>query len=125
MNWKLFVVAVCAAFGVSALQSVEAKTTKEIRAECRAEAGTRGGGDRTRFVKDCVAQKKAANKATKKTAKVTKTVASEKQLAQRAKMRSCSAEFRKTGKPKAERRAFMSACMKSYLNLELRRKKQV
>jgi hypothetical protein len=112
MNLKLIAFAACSAFTLAIAPSAFAQTAKEIRAECRAEAGARKGAERSQFVKDCVAQKKATNKTNKKTAKVTKTAASEKQLAQRAKMRNCSTEFRKSGKAKSERRAFMSDCLK-------------
>jgi hypothetical protein len=92
--------AVVAAF--TAMPVSSASPAQERRAQCRQEAGDRVGVDRKSFIASCLSAKKAA----------TAKSATPKQLAQRAKMRACSEEFKTAGQPKSARRAFISACLK-------------
>jgi hypothetical protein len=71
-------------------------STAASAASTRAEARTKGA-ERKAFMKDCMAKNAPPKKAPS---------------AQNLKMKSCSADFKATGKPSAERRAFMSGCMK-------------
>ena len=74
-----------------------AATVKEARAMCKTEAGAMKGAERKTFMKSCVAKNRPARAMSP----------------QAMKMKSCSAEFKGSGKAKGERRAFMSACMKA------------
>jgi hypothetical protein len=74
-----------------------AASVAEARALCKTEAGAMKGAERKAFMRDCVAKNRPARPMSP----------------QAMKMKSCSAEFKGSGKPKAERRAFMSACMKA------------
>jgi hypothetical protein len=104
MKIAMIAAAIAGACFISLSPVAQAATTPTQ--DCRAEAGKLKGEARKIFMKDCVSQKRADKKASRKPP-------SEKQLAQRAKMKDCSAKFKDSGKAKSERRAFMSACMKT------------
>ncbi len=89
----------CAAMSAPVFAATPAQ---EMRAQCATDAGSRAGEERKTFVRDCVKAKRAANK----------KPASDKQLAVRAKMKLCSADFKASGKAKEARREFMSGCLK-------------
>jgi hypothetical protein len=84
----------------SATDSAETRT---LRAQCNAEAGARIGAERKAFVRECVRVQRAAKRAQ----------TTDKQLAQREKLRACSAQFRATGQAASERRSFMRSCLKA------------
>ena len=57
---------------------------------CNADAGDKKGDERKAFMKTCLSAKKATPQ---------------------EKMKSCSADFKTTGKPSGERQAFMKTCL--------------
>jgi hypothetical protein len=74
-----------------------ASTRTEARAMCKKDSASMKGTERKAFMKDCMAKNAPPKKAPS---------------AQNMKMKSCSADFKASGKPSSERRAFMSSCMK-------------
>jgi psiF repeat len=74
-----------------------ASTRAEARTMCTKDSAAMKGAERKAFMKDCMAKNAPPKKAPS---------------AQNLKMKSCSADFKATGKPSSERRAFMSSCMK-------------
>ncbi len=74
-----------------------ASTRAEARAMCKKDSAAMKGAERKAFVKDCMAKNAPPKKAPS---------------AQNLKMKTCSADFKATGKPSSERKTFMSTCMK-------------
>ena len=74
-----------------------ASTRAETRVMCKKDSAEMKGAERKAFVKDCMAKNAPPKKAPS---------------AQNMKMKTCSTDFKATGKPSGERRAFMSTCMK-------------
>jgi hypothetical protein len=74
-----------------------ASTRTEARTMCKKDSASMKGAERKAFMKDCMAKNAPPKKAPS---------------AQNLKMKSCSADFKASGKPSSERRAFMSSCMK-------------
>jgi psiF repeat len=74
-----------------------ASTRSEARAMCKKDSASMKGAERKAFMKDCMAKNAPPKKAPS---------------AQNTKMKTCSADFKASGKPSSERRAFMSSCMK-------------
>ena len=74
-----------------------ASTRAEARTMCKKDSASMKGAERKAFVKDCMAKNAPPKKAPS---------------VQNMKMKTCSADFKATGKPSSERRAFMSGCMK-------------
>ena len=67
------------------------------RGKDKKDSASMKGAERKAFMKDCMAKNAPPKKAAS---------------AQNTKMKTCSADFKASGKPSAERRAYMSSCMK-------------
>ncbi len=93
----------CALLLALPMTGFAATDAKAVRAKCVADAGDLTGAAKKASVRDCV----KANRALTETRAPT-----EKQLAQRAKMKRCSADFKASGREKSERKAFLGACLK-------------
>lgn len=97
MNRKLALVA-ASLFALAAAPAAIAGPQQERMKSCNAEAKDKKGEERRAFMKECLSAKKAEEKSAK--------------TAQQEKMKSCNAEAKEKALKGAERKKFMSTCLK-------------
>jgi hypothetical protein len=92
---KLIVLATATLLLTFSSISHAASTRAEARSQCRAETKALKGAEKQSAMKTCMAKNAPARPPS----------------AQNQRMKTCSADFKATGKPAAERRAFMRECL--------------
>ena len=100
MKTLVALVAMTLAFAAGTAQAATAQQNK--MKECNASAGDKKGDERKAYMKECLSAKPADDA----------TPASNAKTAQQEKMKSCNKEAGEKGLKGAERKSFMSGCLK-------------
>jgi len=99
----LFTVLLLSAGLISGAAYAKDETPQQSKmASCNKDAGDKKGDERKAFMKDCLSAKPAEAAA----------AASSTLTPQQQKMKDCNADAKTQGKTGADRKAFMSACLK-------------
>jgi hypothetical protein len=98
---------------LAAAPTLAASSSQQRMKDCSAEFKSSGkaSGERQAFMKECLAAKKEAAAPAPAAAASAAPVSAK--ATQQNKMKSCSADFKASGKPSKERQGFMKECLKA------------
>jgi hypothetical protein len=95
---RLMVLAAASLFSLTVASAAMASAQQDKMKSCNAEAKDKKGDERKAFMKECLSAKKADEKSAK--------------TAQQEKMKTCNADAKTKALKGAERKQFMSTCLK-------------